>query len=87
MRLRSMEPHDVNWDGEEDDSDDVMDLDNTEVINLLDINHEMLGREEGIGFQAWLDGRLDSIERDDKLQELLEEIGLGDEEFDNADDI
>ena len=86
MRLRSMDPYEIQFDGEE--SEDVMDLDQTEVISLLDINHEMLPRDEGVGFDQWLGDRLDAIELDENLKALLDEVGLGDEpEFDHEDDI
>lgn len=86
MRLRSMEPEEAVFEAR-DDSEDIMDLDHTEVLSFLDINHEMLPRDEGVGFQEWLDDRLDAIEYDDKLKELLDEIGLGDEEFDEEGNI
>lgn len=72
MKLRSMDPEEAVWDVE--DSEDVMDLDHTEVLSLLDINHEQLPRDEGVGFDMWLEDRLEAMEQDDELQRLLDEI-------------
>jgi hypothetical protein len=64
------DPNDLT-DVELDDSEDIMDLDNTEVLNFLDINHEMLPREEGEGFASWLNDRLDAVE-EESIEEILE---------------
>jgi hypothetical protein len=69
--LKIVDPNDVI---DDDDSEDVMDLDNTEVVNFLDINHEFLPREEGVGFEDWINQRLDAIDEDEKLQEILDNM-------------
>lgn len=63
----------------EDDelSEDVMDLDRTEVLNFLDINHELLPREEGVGFEHWLGQRLDGVEVDEGDEDLEDSTLIG----------
>lgn len=62
MKLRG--PYEIDSEGflHDEESEDVMDLDSTEVLNFLDINHEMLPKDEGVGFCESLERRLDDLE-------------------------
>lgn len=65
---------------DDETSEDVMDLDHTEVLSFLDINHEMLPKDEGVGFYEAMEDRLDALEALDnaeleaQLDKLMPEV-------------
>jgi hypothetical protein len=64
-----------------DESEDVLDLDNTQVLNFLDVNYEVLPgghyHDEARDFHEEFEERLDAILEDDLREEelkLLEDV-------------
>lgn len=63
-----------------DESEDVMDLDDSHVMNFLDVNHEVLPSAEhlGVGFYEELEAMLPE---DEEIEEILAALDVMDSEL------
>lgn len=60
----------------EEESEDVMDLDHTEVLNFLDVNHSVLPDNEEVDFESYFHNLLDRIDEieDERINAILDEV-------------